>query len=174
VLRSGTNIEVTSGLQVVNGGKEFVQVLGYTPPANTRPASGPTGVLVSETSSGGSIYTINADGTNLRYLTDGLDPALSPDRQWVAFARWDFPYGLYIIKTDGSGERQLFGAPLVKAPAWSPDGSQIAYLTNAGGQWDVWVMDANGENPHTMFKPGTLRGVTFDYENVDERVISWR
>ncbi len=338
----------------VNGAADSVQVIGadgQVVAIDNTPRT-PTGVLVFQTSSGGDIYAINADGTNLHYVTHGIDPALSPDGQWIAFTRWDLDSaGLYIIKTDGTGERKLFAEPLVKAPAWSadgtmiaishqngghvgnweaemtfkggpgrgggeqgsnkkgtvkitmpadarwkiglvrvsdgyftdlashdysysptfspdgkiayasdkgisltwenapsavtsdpnmgtvttfrfndrspawspdgtriafqyetnghseifvvnpdgggrtpltqspaladpaidsvspawsPDGSQVAYLSDAGGIWNIWVVDADGGNPHAMFAPGTLKDIVFDYQNVDERMLSWR
>ncbi|HVP22965.1 MAG TPA: hypothetical protein VMS77_03535 [Conexivisphaerales archaeon] len=30
------------------------------------------------------------------------------------------------------------------SPEWSPDGSRITYLSDRGGLWSVWVMEANG------------------------------
>ncbi len=90
-----------------------------------------TSTLVFQTVSGGPIYAINPDGTNLRYLTTGIDPALSPDGQWVAFTRWDNPQigalgSLWVINIDGSSERLLLeGIHQPKAPVWSPDGTQI-------------------------------------------------
>jgi Tol biopolymer transport system component len=32
------------------------------------------------------------------------------------------------------------------APRWSPDGSEIVYSSNQSGNWDIYVMDANGLN----------------------------
>jgi len=29
-------------------------------------------------------------------------------------------------------------------PNWSPDGSRITYASNAGGNWDIWIMNADG------------------------------
>ena len=97
------------------------------------------GKVVFQTSSGGEIYIINADGTDLRYLTTGLDPALSPDGEWVAFARWGIDPGLYIINVDGTEERLLLGVQFPKAPAWSPDGTQIALTYQHGGQVTSWT-----------------------------------
>jgi dipeptidyl aminopeptidase/acylaminoacyl peptidase len=101
------------------------------------------GTLVFQTVSGGDIYAINADGTNLRYLTTGMDPALSPDGQWVAFTRWEGPQhgapgSLWVIKVDtlaGTGERVILNdVQQPKAPVWSPDGSQIAISMQQGGR----------------------------------------
>ncbi|MBN1994861.1 MAG: PD40 domain-containing protein [Anaerolineae bacterium] len=115
-------------------------VMETTPAAPLPPGPG-DGTIVFQASSGGPIYAIDAAGSNLRYLTTGLDPALSPDGRWVAFTRWDSPgFGalgsVWVIKVDGSGERPILSgiAGNPKSPTWSPDGRQLAFnMQLAGG-----------------------------------------
>lgn len=110
------------------------------------PAAAPTGraaptagnTIVFQTSSGGAIYAMNADGSNLRYLTTGIDPALSPDGRLVAFTRWmgsstGVKGDLWVIGVDGSGERKLLGdVQQPKSPAWSRDGKTIIFNIQRG------------------------------------------
>jgi Tol biopolymer transport system component len=120
-----------------------------------------TGKLVFQVCNGCDIYVINADGTGLRRLTDGMDPAWSPDGQKVAFARWRDPRGIYVIDEDGSNETLLFGWSEAKAPAWSPDGSHIVFTRQYGGReedievssWGFhWTLPA-----HPWWKLGLVR-----------------
>jgi Tol biopolymer transport system component len=102
--------------------------------------AGQSGTIVFQTATGGDIYVVAPDGTNLRRLTNGLDPALSPDGQWVAFTRWNNDQrgalgALWVIKVDGSGERAVLGdIHQPKSPVWSPDGTQIAISQQHGGR----------------------------------------
>jgi dipeptidyl aminopeptidase/acylaminoacyl peptidase len=103
-------------------------------------AQGPGGSLVVETASGGSIYALAAGGSGLRYLTSGMDPALSPDGRWVAFTRWDGPQhgapgSLWVVDVDGAQERLVLdGLRQPRSPVWSPDGSQIVLSVQQGGR----------------------------------------
>jgi len=118
------------------------------PTATPTPTPGLQGKLVFQRCSGCEIYVINADGTGLRQLTDGLDPAWSPDGKRVAFARWGGQYpGIYIVDEDGKNEAQVFGWPKAKAPVWSPDGTRLAITHQRG--------EDNSGNPY--WKLGVIR-----------------
>jgi hypothetical protein len=104
---------------------------------------------------------------------------------------------IHVLNADGSGRMRLTKTPLRViveqrindeeehswnnvAPTWSPDGSQLAFLTDRTGRWEMWVIAADGSNQRPMFPSGTLDGLvlypagTLQYHNVDERVLSWR
>ncbi|NJN97714.1 MAG: hypothetical protein HC875_28350 [Anaerolineales bacterium] len=131
------------------------------------------GILVFQTASGGPIYAINQDGSNLRYLTTGLDPALSPDGQWVAFTRWDNPQigalgSLWLINVDGNGERRVMeGVSQPKAPTWSSDGTQVI-LTMTYGEHLTTERKCSGERP-----PRGATDITVKVEGKDDVVYCY-
>ena len=127
-------------------------------------------------------------------FTDDVDdhtPVFSPDgsRLAVSYMQHDH-WEIHVMNADGSGRARLTETPLSDivdqqlagltprswnnvAPTWSPDGSQIAFLSDRGGKWAIWVMNADGSNQHPMFAPDTLKGINFQYNGVDERMLSW-
>jgi hypothetical protein len=180
-----------------------------TATATPTPTPGLQGKLVFQRCSGCEIYVINADGTGLRQLTDGMDPAWSPDGKWVAFARWRAPSpGIYIIDEDGKHETLVFGWPVAKAPVWSPDGSRLA-ITHQRGEdssgvpfwklgviriedqhfaeilcWDhsfspTWAPDGNviaydsDHGLHLTSEDGSIGGHTYD-RNLDALIVDTR
>jgi Tol biopolymer transport system component len=129
--------------------------------ALTEPTPEFTGKLVFQVCNGCDIYVINADGSGLRRLTDGMDPAWSPDGKKVAFARWRDPRGIYVIDEDGSNETLLFGWKEAKAPAWSPDGSHIVFTRQYGGREEDHESHRYGfhwtQTAHPWWKLGLVR-----------------
>jgi Tol biopolymer transport system component len=116
--------------------------VGETTPARTGAAtSGSSGSrLVFTSASGGALYVVDADGSNLRQIAGGvIDPAVSPDGQQVAFTRWDgAEFGaLHVMNIDGTGERAVIGeSRQAKSPTWSPDGREIVFSFQHGGLRD--------------------------------------
>jgi len=90
------------------------------------------------------IWTVNADGSNLRRLTtDSADERIlswSPDSQSVTFvsSRGEGTGAVWTSRVDGSALPQL-----TEGGRWSPDGTRIAYVTEDA---DLWLKDADGGN----------------------------
>ena len=110
-----------------------------TGPRRTSNPPAPAGKLVFQVSSGGNIYRINADGSGLQRLTDGLDPAWSPDGTRIALTRWRNPWGIYLIDPDGSDEERVVDGQRLKEVAWSPSGDRIAFTLNRGSSEPIEV-----------------------------------
>lgn len=119
------------------------------------------------------IWTINADGTGRRQLTSNTfpdtQPAWSPDGTKIAFVSartGDTNRNIYVMNADGTGQASITpNSPTGCSPncyqghddnpAWSPDGSKIAYVHGygppsnpfaGGGVPNIWTMDPNGAN----------------------------
>ncbi|MFC1976269.1 SH3 domain-containing protein [Chloroflexota bacterium] len=127
----------------ITGSLDDMPVVQASPPpvlasANTASTStGPDGKLIFMTRSGGDLYVINANGTNLRHLASGvIDPIVSPDGSQVAFTRWDGAEmgTVYTLDLDTTKERIVLGETLqAKSPTWSPDGQDIIVSFQHGG-----------------------------------------
>jgi Tol biopolymer transport system component len=56
---------------------------------------------------------------------------------------------------DGAGVLNLTNNPATDSdPAWSPDGSLIAFTSNRGGTFEIYVMRSNGANPRRLTRDG--------------------
>jgi TolB protein len=105
--------------------------------------------FVSDRDGHQEIYTMNADGTDQRRLTNSPSnthnnsPCWSPDHQRLAFVSdGDGSAQIYLMNADGRGLLQLtHGTGPNGGPVWSPDGRRIAYVV--GGQ-SIWVMNGDG------------------------------
>jgi TolB protein len=90
--------------------------------------------LVIQSTIGGDLYVVNADGSGLQRLTDGVDPTWSPDGQQIAFTRWREPRGVWVMDANGANEWRVFDWNEARWPSWSPGGEQILFTRQYGGR----------------------------------------
>jgi Tol biopolymer transport system component len=118
------------------------------------------------------LYTADSDGRNLMQLTDrygDFGASWSPDGRQIVFSRLRDPENcgpgdtmsvgilcasdLFVINADGSGLRQLTrDGPSDFDPAWSPDGSSIAFdrlIPEEGSKVGIFLTDLEG-NVHPL------------------------
>ena len=98
------------------------------------------------------LYILNTETRDLQKLTndyyDDRDPAWSPRGDTIVFSSDRTPFGrdnkynlfLYDLKT-GSIDYLTYGNDTYTGPAWSKDGSRLAFTCDAGGAQNVWIMD---------------------------------
>jgi Tol biopolymer transport system component len=106
--------------------------------ANVMSAAEVSGGGLIAFSANNQIYVMNADGSDLRLLTDGAPgvsnryPSFSPDGSRLAFVRYEPKgkgYSLSVVGIDGSGLQYLLSSSgALGEPTWSPDGSKIAFI----------------------------------------------
>jgi Tol biopolymer transport system component len=108
-------------------------------------------------------------------------PVFSSDGQSLALTYRQHDHWEVYTYDLASGSRQRLTKPSIladpqyssAAPAWSPDGSQIAFLTDRTGQWEIWVMYADGSNQHAMFSSEVQAQLGLDYQGMNERMLNW-
>jgi Tol biopolymer transport system component len=87
------------------------------------------------------VFTMRADGSDIRKITESLGdaekPAWSPDGRWLAFSTDAGGQGIYLIPSDGSGPMRLLtprpeGTFFAELPRFSPDGTRVVFTAYKG------------------------------------------
>ncbi len=143
------------------------------------PSVSPDGSLIVYASDQ-SIRIMNIDGSDDHKLYDSMvwdgEPCFGSDSQTVYFASehvrpFEANYiSIYSIAPDGVQTTQITKNADSRAPAISPDGSSIAYLSKISGNYDIWIMDMNGENARQITEGDLDEGAPSWY--VDDLVYS--
>lgn len=108
------------------------------------------------------LFSMNPDGTDQRLLLDeppGTSTAamLAPDGSAILLSRKldDRGAQVCLVRPDGSLIRQLTDDPAHDgAPAFSPDGSRIAYYADGGENSALWIVGADGSGPRLLRDQG--------------------
>jgi TolB protein len=154
-----------------------VNTHGY-PHRNAYPSWSPDGKHIAFASGSGDsdIFVMNADGTQVRKLTDSpfyrinQQPSWSPDGKRIAFITFDsslpttFPdetateisfWEILVMNADGTEVDRLTDNDVDEGfPAWSPDGTRIAFSSNRDGDAEIFVMNPDGGDSSAVRRYG--------------------
>jgi Tol biopolymer transport system component len=109
------------------------------------PSFSPDGSRLALTGDG--IYIIDSGGGGLRYLTDGEYADWSPVSSWIVHrACHGGACGLWETNADSGEQRRLTTGGSDGQPAWSPNGQQIAYISQDDGNFEIYRINADGSN----------------------------
>ena len=92
----------------------------------------------------------------------GEYPSAFPDgRLVVKGCRPSGECGLFIIGANGGSENKISGEGSDTAPAVSPDGGKIAFMSSGRGatNLEIWVMNADGSNAQRLTQNGSNDGL---------------
>jgi Tol biopolymer transport system component len=123
----------------------------------------PTGIPVA------SVWVMNSDGTGAKKIASGAaDPAWSPDGEHIAISTGRDKFGrtcfggctpndeIYVVDPNGGSPTRLTkDKGEDTSPTWSPDGSQIAFVSDRASREqanDIYVVDATGGESRPITK----------------------
>ena len=114
--------------------------------------------FVSTRSGSKEIWAMDYDGQNQHQVTHlgsiSISPRISPDNSRISFSSlgrdgWAIRmYSLDLNRMVSFPGGSAGGSNL--SPAWSSDGSKIAFSSSRSGDSEIWVADASGGNLHRV------------------------
>ena len=115
------------------------------------PTGSPIGFYFPENEANANlqVYRMNTDGTEQTRLFPTFDESLfhmnvSPDGDKVVYASGELGEfsTIFVADTDGTNAQAITDTESNNlAPAWSPDGTQIAYTSNRSGSPEIYVFN---------------------------------
>ncbi len=125
----------------------------------------PDGMTLAYSDYNSRIWLRNlAAGEETLIIRQGFAPVWSPGGESIAYifrdSNWNYRVGIYNAETGTSTPLNGDANGDEDNPSWSTDGTEIAFVSNHGGSYDVWIEDiASGSVTQV-----TDNGSVYDYK----------
>ncbi len=132
-----------------------------------------------------NLYIYDVKQRLLEQLThdiyDNRDPAWSPQNDRIVFSSDRSLYGRYgyynlfeLHLESGDINALTNGRRNYQTPSWSPDGSQLVFVSDRNGVRNIWSMNMEEENPHSLTRLTNFTTGSFDpsWTNNDELLFT--
>ncbi|QMT61576.1 Protein TolB [Legionella sp. PC997] len=133
----------------------------------------------------GSIWTANIDGSNIKKITEGYIPEISPNGKYIAYnvvdkRKFENRYlAIIALETDQVTLLKNIPSPNNFNPVWSPDGQKLLFNTFVNNNWHLALINADGsgyrliKNTQNAFSPTWAENDTSFFSH-DLYSIYWR
>jgi len=153
---------------------------------DTSPALSPDGTKVAFASNRDGhwdLYLLDLQSGETTRVTDSLDyesaPSWSPDSQWLAcefYQNESLEIAIVSLADGGQEPIPLTGEPSADhSPAWAPNGRQVAFVSNRGGDSDIWLadLDKTGEERYINLSRAPFSVESHPSWNHDGSKLAW-
>lgn len=99
------------------------------------------------------IWQRSTNSTTTHRLADGEDPTVSPKGDWIAFVSAPWYRGIWIMRPDGSQQRQVYKSKGNKHfVSFSPDNACLCFLEESDHGLAISSIALNGSDYHQIYK----------------------
>lgn len=132
------------------------------------PTWSPDGVkiaFISTRSGHRELWTCDSKGSRLRQLTRLAGayvdcPVWSPNGRRLAFMVAGANTAIFVIDSMGGTPQRITPASHDAMPcSWSRDGKRVYYACDAGGTWQVWQVEPDGDNASQVSADGAIAAI---------------
>jgi Tol biopolymer transport system component len=117
-------------------------------------ADGTRIIFAKDSGDGGELWELSRDGSlsRLPFGEEGSDPAVASQGNRLAYVRGRKTIDIWRVdlraaKPENSATKLIFSTHVQRVPQYSPDGTKIVFESNRSGTHEIWLADADGNNP---------------------------